>query len=260
MSNLQYKNDGNPLLIKQSFVYPDDPDNNEQPMYIIPFDEKFGNKSSRKFGNKNENAEQNHAMIKAIHESNPLYQPPKYKHSSEPFYEIGPSMKLGERNEIPMILYMLERGTTVLYRPNGCVRSDITLLFGERYRHLEMVFFPNMNEMEDNLKPSIFLDRPILFRALNEEGKRMLINVLSMFRTLEELSMYLTYGSYQIMSRIRMGYVFRKKPRPTTIGGSVGRSLKKNKSTYVVRQQTKEDFIKNYLSGLEMMNKRPTPI
>jgi len=260
MSNLQYINDGNPLLIKQGFVDPDHPENNEQPMYITPFDEKFGNKSSSKFGNKNENAEQNHAIVKAIHESNPLFTPTIYKHGTESCYEIGPSMKLVKRNVIPMILYMLERGTTVLYKPNGGVPSDIELLLSKPYRNLEMVFFPNMNEMEDNLKPSIFLDRPILFRALNEEGKRMLINVLSMFRTLEELSMYLTYGSYQIVSRIRMGYVFRKKLRSTIIGGSVRRSLKKHKSKDVVRQQTKEDFIKNYLSGLDMMNKRPTPI
>jgi hypothetical protein len=65
--------------------------------------------------------------------------------------------------------------------------------------------------MKHNLKPVINLNKPIIFRAFPGASLDMMTKVLKMFSSLEDFSEYLHYGNYQIMSRIRMGYVFSKR-------------------------------------------------
>jgi len=97
---------------------------------------------------------------------------------------------------------------------------------------------------------------------------------LSMFPSLEEFSGYLKYGSYQTMSRIRIGYAFKPKDRSrppspaTTSGGNYRRRRYKNYlgggadgdavsiSENVLPNLTQEDedkFIEDYENGLKMM-------
>jgi len=62
--------------------------------------------------------------------------------------------------------------------------------------------------MNNMFKPSIDLKQPIYFNKTNEHS--LITKVLSMFVDINEMSSYLNYGSYQIVSRIRMGYVYKR--------------------------------------------------
>lgn len=198
MRNVVYIDDGNPKLVKNKLITPGNPETNEYPMYIIPYDQSFGKKNI--IYNKNMK------MAKQITINKPL--------GPFGFVELDGNTMTDE-NTIPMILSFLTKGLNVCYKPSGFDPSDYTKILTYGRTNLEIVFFPEMNQTDHILKPSIDLNKPILFRVVDKENldKNKVINILSMFEKLNDLSEYLNYGSYQIISRIRIGYVFSDKKR-----------------------------------------------
>jgi hypothetical protein len=107
---------------------------------------------------------------------------------------------------------------------------------------------PTMTHM---LKPAIQLSKPILFRTFEKDGSTMLTNALSMFEDLDSFSEYLTYGSHQFISRIRIGYVYRKATKkqavPVTTGGKT-----------CIGGKPKD--IQEYMQGLKLLYGKSMPI
>jgi hypothetical protein len=181
------------------------------------------------FDKKNTIAEDNMKKARQITVNNPI--------SPFGFVELDGNT-MSDENTIPTILSLLTKGVNVCYKPRRFEPSDYTKILTYGRTNLEIVFFPEMNNTRHILKPSIDLKKPILFRVIDKKniGENKVIDILSMFKTLDDLSEYLNYGSYQIISRIRIGYVFSDKNRKTESAMKGG-----NK---------KQEFIQDYESGL----------
>ena len=249
MSEKQYINDGNEQLLKKKFVDPENEENNEYPMYVIPYDKKFGKRQSIV----EKNMEIVRDELNTTYLNRSILKKPK---NAFGFVELDETAIPGKEYEIPMIISLLSKGHNIIYKPTeetivesvpmsrrspATVRKvqgdDYTKILLYKNTNLELVFFPDMAHMDHNLKPAILLSKPILFLGLNDHGRQLLINALSMFHSLAEFSEYLKYGSYQIISRIRIGYVF--STRFEQLGGSP--------------TEKKLQFMKEYETGLKLM-------
>lgn len=234
MSDKQYIDDGNIQLVEKHFVDIDEPTNNEQPLYITKYDDKYGKR--------NNIYEKNKKIINE--ELNQTYLDKNILNTKKigpfGFIELDASMIPGEEYEIPIIISLLSKGYNILYKPEGTSAEDYYTILAKEDTNLEFSFFPVMKEMTHNLKPIINLSKPIFFRGLNDNSRQQLIKVLYMFDSFENLSYYLNNGSYEILSRIRIGYVFNKKTKKT--GGS--ETTKTNQVN---------SFIKDYEDGFNVM-------
>jgi len=234
MSDKQYIDDGNEQLVKKRFVDVDNPENNEQPLYITSYDDKYGKKRNVVY-------ETNMKIINEEINQTYLDRNILNKKKVGPFglIDLEESMIPGEEYQIPIIISLLSRGYNILYKPSTTTADDYyTILTKKDNTNLEFVFFPVMMEMSHNLKPVVNLSKPILFRGINDSGREQLIKVLYMFNSFEDLSGYLNNGSYQILSRIRVGYVFNKKEEKKMTGGEGVKT---------------DNFIKDYEDGLKLM-------
>jgi len=241
MRNTTYINDGNAYLVENKMVFPDNPSANEHPLYITSYDDKFGDKnevSDSNFGIMNNEIDENYLQTK-------LSVPPSPGSLVEMPQEIIP----GQEYEIPIIMSLLSKGYSVLYKPTNCSPSCYTdIATDEKNKRLDLVFFPEMSKMSHLLKPVIDLTQPVLFRY-HPESKDMMLNTLSIFSSLQDMSETFAYGSYHILSRIRMGYVFKPKnktsvqkqdPQGQRGGGGIS-------------EEEQARFIKEYMEGKELM-------
>jgi len=89
----------------------------------------------------------------------------------------------------------------------GCY---LEMLVKKRYS-MDLAFFPLPNDSKWThfLRPPINTKQPIYFNMSNIDS--LLIKILKMFSSIDDLSNYLNKGSYQIISRIRIRYCFTNK-------------------------------------------------
>ena len=256
MSNVYYIDDENEQLVTRKLINQDDPDLNEQPLYIFPYENSYATRNAI--------AEKNKTILNGVEELNNTavdsgsfvekkfnlqtdetigHHIEKYTRESGgnesidinifKIVKLGPVDEaplvagqgpkvLGEEYEIPIIISLLSKGFSVIYSHNTTLNEDDVNKALRKYTNtgLELIFFPKMSEMEHNLKPIIDLTKPIIFRTFEGPSRNMMIKILSMFSSLEDFSEYLSRGSYQIMSRIRIGYVFSSKSQAPCLTGS----------------------------------------
>ncbi len=83
------------------------------------------------------------------------------------------------------------------------------------YGNLEFVFNPIIDSFvfSNYFKPIVNVNQPMLFRP----GNSIFINFLSMFVSLDDVSNYINGGTYEIISRVRIGYLIYKKPKTLTL-------------------------------------------
>jgi hypothetical protein len=246
MSTAYYMDDGNEQFIKRKLVNVVDPDYNEQPLYITAYKHGYGRRQKIVDNNKrlldSEEELNDKANVSFVEKKFDLSTQTEVGDKIEKFIRQNDkvftnnifkivSLKpesittpkntpkvIDESYEIPTILSLLNHGYSVIYSHSETLNeNDIDkALYKYVNTNLELIFFPIMGEMENNLKPVIDFNKPIIFRAFPGASLNMINKVLSMFTSLQDFSDYLTRGNYQIMSRIRMGYVF---------SGSKGRKL-----------------------------------
>ena len=131
-------------------------------------------------------------------------------------------MALGEEYVIPLILALLLRGRSVVYRPtltNIDHENDIMIRDSTR---MELVFYPESDMTHSFFKPAIQLNKPILFRITEKVAdlrESMLYKSLIMFRSLQDMSDTLHNGSFQIVSRVRIGYMYTPHKSMLRAGG-----------------------------------------
>jgi hypothetical protein len=143
-------------------------------------------------------------------------------------------MALGEEYAIPLILALLLRGNSVLYRPTATDPDHEYDIMIRDSTRLELVFYPETNMTHSFFKPAIQLNKPILFRItekVSDIRESMLYKSLIMFESLQDLSDTLHYGSFQIVSRVRIGYMYTAKKSMFLIGGSPQNHTVSNSST-----------------------------
>lgn len=210
MNNITYIDDGNIMLYERGYVNPDDPDSNESPLYITNYDDKLGNQkySGDSSYTINQLSAENYKLARKMNVASM-----KNVVEKEGYVEIIPNSKMNDAKLQRLILRLLLENKTILYNPDGSnyVLSKMNTL----YKDMDFVFTPIITSyyFSDFFKPKIDSSKPILFRP-----NKILIDFLSMFLSLDEVSNYLNNGAYQIISRTRIGYVFKPKEK-TGLGG-----------------------------------------
>ena len=137
---------------------------------------------------------------------------------------------------IALIIRLLTENKTVIYNPTNLVgyNSDnytsLYTLIMNTNNSLEFIFTPEYtNDYESEsinffYKPLIQTNQPILFKPTP-----ILIKFLTMFLSLDDLSKYLNYGSYEFMSRVRIGYNIHNKYTDKNMEGGSRHSNSYNK-------------------------------
>jgi hypothetical protein len=214
MNSTVYIDDGNQILYEKGLVDVDAPENNEMPLYIINYDDKLGNQKINYEGEKyspNEIADINYRRAKNMNLQNI-----ELIKSANNVVEIQNKNNILKESElVSLIIRLLLDGNTVIYNPVNKTDYDINIYnilkqnLDTKYKNLNLVFSPLItgNHRNDYYRPKISTNQAILFRPQDNK----LINLLSMFISLEQLSDYFNRGTYEFMSRIRIGYVFKPK-------------------------------------------------
>ena len=239
MNNITYINDGNEDLIKKGYVDPANPANNEQPLYVIDYDNKYG---TQKYPGEKETITQiSDINMKRSKQMN--LNGLKLNQISSDYIEIqNLDGNIDENKIIPLIIRLLQDGKNVIYNPVS--QSEYNINIYEKliknkdslYRSLEFVFTPLINSFSFSnfFKPSIKINQPMLFRPNNP----ILVKFMSMFISLNDFSKYIENGSYEFMSRVRVGYLFPPKIKKIT-GGAI--------------TEVEYNFENEYENGLQFM-------
>lgn len=212
MKNVTYLDDGNEELVKKGFVDKLNPTNNEQPLYIINYDDRYGNK---KYVSDPEITINQVADINLEKAQNMNIEGLNLIAAGDNMVEIqNTDNSINDAKMIALIIKLLNQGKYVIYNPVNKPGYDAryydTLKSKlELYKSLEFVFVPEIKSYDfgDFFKPSIKTNMPMLFGP----GNDILVKSLSMFLSLDDLSEYINNGSYEIMSRLRVGYIFPSK-------------------------------------------------
>jgi len=206
MSNSPYLDDGDPILYERKLVDPENPENNEYPMYITPFNKGYGPKQKIVDAN----------MTIVRDELNDTYWSQgtgqmiiQNKTNDDKTIVLCEALVPGDEYTIPMIIALMKRKYSVIYLPSKCTSDCYFNLVNSKRHDLELVFIPKLQEMAHILKPLIDLSQPVYFHNTSELG--LLDKALAMYASLDEFSHSLNYGNYQVISRIRIGYVFKKQ-------------------------------------------------
>jgi hypothetical protein len=252
MKNTQYIDDGNQILYEKHFVDKGHPENNENPLYVIDYDNKYGNK---KTDYDDEMLSHNDiSEINMTRSKNMVLDNLQLITIDENTIEIQNKDKSIKRNEIQsLIIRLLQDGKTVIYNPvseDGYDAKYYDFLIANKntlYKSLEFVFVPEIKgsgsqSFQDFFKPSIQPNQAMLFRP-----EKILIDLLLMVINLNLLSEYVNAGTYEFISRLRVGYIVIKKPRTSALTDTTTSQLGGEGDDL----ETK--FIDNYMEGLEIM-------
>ena len=202
MKDQHYLDDGNLILVDKGFVFPGQPEeNNEKPLYITNYNDRYGER--------NDIADFNIEQIKLL-EMNDIIQ----YFDNEIDIDGHNILVICEKDImdldveiIPLIIYLIDNGKNVVYRPNNCEPNCYIKLLSKRSKFMDLTLFPT-TVGENVFKPEIDLSQPIYFSKSSEDS--LITKILLMFESLEDFSGYLKYGSFQIISRIRVEYAYRK--------------------------------------------------
>jgi hypothetical protein len=213
MQNLQYLSEvDNYKLLELNFISLENPEENEFPLYITKYDDMYGVR--------NEAYENNDYYFKLfnkyLRENTNINELNKIVNGvtvicNKDIYDILDKINLNidvEEILIPLIVSLIENGYKIIYKPPNC-NPDCYLDLISQKQNLELVFIPKLDDMKHILKPSIDLNQPIYFNKENDFS--LLSKGMMMFTSLEEFSDILAYGLYELISRIRIGYVYKNK-------------------------------------------------
>jgi hypothetical protein len=263
MKQASYFDDGNEILIQKGFIDKLNPKDNEAPLYVIDYDKHYG---TNKYVSEpdltiNQVAEINFNRAEQMNIEGLNLITDK---ENDNIIEIqNADNSINDAKLVSLIIKLLQQGKYVIYNPVSkpgynslyydSLKSKIDI-----YNSLEFVFVPEITsyDFSDFFKPKIQINMPMFFSPKND----MLIKFLCMFLSLDDFSNYINYGSYEFISRIRIGYLFPSKKNklsenkndvPTTVFNSISGGSNANDKL--------DEYISNYEQGLqEMYNKSMT--
>jgi hypothetical protein len=201
---LQDEDDPNPILDDLQLV-------GEQPFYVTKYATKYG-------GTRNPIVARNEKRIRdelnetyLTRHADKFMTPNLFGYVVVREEDVAP---LGEEYTIPLILALLQRGHSVMYRPTATQPDhEMDIMIRDSTR-LELVFYPDTNPTQSFFKPFVQLNKPMLFRITEQVADprtSMLYKSLIMFESLADMSDVLASGSFQIISRVRVGYMYVPK-------------------------------------------------
>ena len=133
---------------------------------------------------------------------------------------------------ISLIVRLLNDGKHVIYNPRsmpGYNKIYYDLLIQdrtERLQSMQLIFVPRFTEGSTTssnyfFKPRIETNQAMMFRP-----SEILIKFLMMFLSLDDMSSYLNNGSYEMMSRVRVGYLINKSKKVVTTSAAAAAEIK----------------------------------
>jgi hypothetical protein len=206
MSETQYIDDGNPILYEKKLVDRENKANNEYPMYITSYNKQYGKRQN--IVNNNMNIAQNELNDTYWSREKGL-QIIKTTFKDDKTILLCEGAIPGEEYTIPMIISLINRGYSVIYLPSTCKDKCYLSLVNDKRSNLELIFMPDIPKSESIFKPVVDMTQPIYFKQQSELS--LLTKALAMYPSLEEFAYSFAIGNYQVMSRIRIGYVFKNK-------------------------------------------------
>jgi hypothetical protein len=234
MSSAQYMNDGNDILVKKGLVSLTNPADNEQPLYITTYDNKFGNFKYAQDPDLTYNQVAEINMQRASKMS--VDSLALVTMDNDKIIEINDFSNLMKEDDptkynhakiISLIIRLLNDGKQVIYNPKsmpGYNEMYYALLLqdsAEKLQSMEFIFVPRFTDgatASSNyfFKPRIETNQAMMFRP-----SEILIKFLMMFLSLDDMSSYLNNGSYELMSRVRVGYLINKQKKAVPVGASI---------------------------------------
>jgi hypothetical protein len=234
MGDVKYLNDGNADLYDLGFVDPDDEDgeDNTQPLSIVSYKDKFGNKPHPSGEGLSVNKVVNINMKYATdpNSENELISNSNVEVSDDNQFKIivpNDATYTTDKSFIRLLLKYLKQDKPIIIDPskqpgyNEALSRSLRERLDNLYANIDFAFSPDLDvtvRRSTFYKPKINMNQPILLKPDDR-----LIDFLSMQLSLEEFSLFLYRGSYEFMSLIRVAYL--KSPRtsePKIVGGSIG--------------------------------------
>ena len=214
MSEVQYIDDGNPILTKKKFIAKN-PADNEYPLYVV----KNNKKSDKHFE---------------------LLESGKFNRVEN---ISNTRLAIIREFDVLTILELLSEGKIVVYDSN--FKDDDNIKNKYYYKEFlnsdcEFLFTPIIEEtkFQAYFRPQIDMNKPVCFKP-----STMLENFISMFDTLSQMSDYLNYGAYHFISKIRIKYLKKSNvnrlvsvSRRKSLKKSIKKSLKLRKSPITARK------------------------
>jgi hypothetical protein len=234
MSGVQYMNDGNDILVKKGFVNLTNPADNEQPLYITKYDDRFSNIRYPQDPDLtyNQVAEINTQRSSQMSVDDLALVPMDNDNIIEindlsRFMKEDDPTKYNHAKIISLIIKLLIEGKQVIYNPRsmpGYNKMYYDLLLqdsAEKLHAMELIFVPRFTDgatASSNyfFKPRMETNQAIMFRP-----SEILIKFLMMFLSLDDMSSYLNNGSYEMMSRVRVGYLINNKKKRAATGAEI---------------------------------------
>ena len=267
MDTITYIDDGNEDLYKYGLVDEEDSGNNEQPIYVVPHKEQYGNK---KYSGESETINEivklnQRRATKAGYDLNaPSFKYDIYNVVRDDKYNVYVITHKKMRNKffIPLLLRLLQDGHTVIYNPchmsgyNKNIYKKMLNNLGGLYKNTEFGFNPDFKStrFSEFFKPIIKENQPMLFRPCE-----IFMQFLSMHLFIDDLSSRLTNGSYEMMSRVRMSYIFPAKGSASRTRSKASSSVRTTKKMgggrSSSRRHRENPHIKDYEEGLKSMYK-----
>lgn len=234
IGDVKYLNDGNADLYDLGFVDPDDEDgeDNTQPLSIVSYKDKFGNKPHPSGEGLSVNKVVNINMKYATdpNSENELISNSNVEVSDDNQFKIivpNDATYTTDKSFIRLLLKYLKQDKIIIIDPskqpgyNEALSRSLRERLDNLYANIDFAFSPDLDvtvRRSTFYKPKINMNQPILLKPDDR-----LIDFLSMQLSLEEFSLFLYRGSYEFMSLIRVAYL--KSPRtsePQLVGGSIG--------------------------------------
>jgi len=222
MRGIQYISDGNELLIKKGLISLENPSDNEQPLYITNYNDKFGNiqypqDTSLTYNqvadiNMQRVQKMNINSLELVNVSENMIEINNFSHLMKEEDES----KYNHAIIMSLIIKLLIEGKTVIYNPTSMTGYDrsyydiLTENDGRKFQSMEFIFAPEFTSGISHssnyfYKPKMHINQVMMFKPSD-----ILIKFLTMFLTLDDLSAHLNNGSFEFMSRIRVGYIIKK--------------------------------------------------
>ena len=219
MSNVYYIDDGNALLYEKGYVEQGrNTSDNEQPLYIYPFQTRFDKKNELSDIIIKRATSMNADGLYVFNEGLNLAE----IHNTNFTKEEGPQIK-DEVKVISLMYKLLNEGKNVLYRPSSADEGVYQLLISKltnKYKNIEFAFVPIFNgkSYNDIFRPLIDTTNCIYI----SHNSTFMKNFITIFESMDELAAYFNNGFYQLLSSVRVAYLLKPKiSKPNSfIGGT----------------------------------------
>ena len=228
MSDVFYIDDGNEILYAKGFVEQGrNTSENEQPLYIFPFEKQFGDKNELSQTIISRATNMNSTGLFKFNESTNIAEI-----ENTNFMKEEDPLKPDTVKILALIYKLLSEGKNVLYKPptaNVDIYQNFISNLDNRYKNTEFAFVPIFNgkTYNDIFRPLIDTNNCIYI----SHKSLFMQKLITIFESLDDLSTFINNGFYQMLSSVRVSYLIKKKtysaqgvsnpvPLPVTGGGS----------------------------------------